>query len=109
MAQHRAKAGLGQGAGHQAEVLSELCYVFVRPILGQLHQKLDRRLVQTLLDVLQVLVMHRHRQHGLVLTVGGVFIGAGASPGWHEADRPVVEERALAGGHTHRFPVGKRG
>jgi hypothetical protein len=81
MVQHRAKAGLGQAAGHQAEVLSQLCYVFMRPVLGRLHQQLDRRLVQTLLDLVQVVVMHRHRQHGLVLTeLGGHLLGPAQAP-----------------------------
>ena len=76
MAQHRQKAVVGQGSAHQAEVLSQLCYVFVRPVLGRLHQELDRRLVKTLLDLLQVIVMQRHRQHGLVLTeLGGIYWG----------------------------------
>ena len=65
MVQHRQNGASGQASAQQAEVLSQLCYVFVRPVLGQLHQALDRRLVQTLLDLLQVIVMHRHRQHGL--------------------------------------------
>ena len=68
MAEHRAKAAPGQGSGHQAEVLSQLCYVFLRPVLGRLHQTLDRRLVQTLLELVQVIVIHRHRQQGLVLS-----------------------------------------
>jgi hypothetical protein len=68
MSQHRQKGASGQGSAQQAEVLSQLCYVFVRPVLGRLHQELDRRLVQTLLDLLQVIVMHRHRQQGLLLT-----------------------------------------
>jgi len=72
MAEHKEKGTPGQASIYQAEVLSQLCYVFVRPVLGQLHQGLDRRLVQTLLDLLQVIVMHRHRQHGLVLSeLGG--------------------------------------
>jgi hypothetical protein len=81
MSQHREKEAVGQGSAHQAEVLSQLCYVFVRPVLGRLHQELDRRLVQTLLDLLQVIVMHRHRQHGLVLTeLGGHLLGPAQAP-----------------------------
>jgi hypothetical protein len=81
MVQHRQNGACGQGSEHQAEVLSQLCYVFVRPVLGRLHQQLDRRLVQTLLDILQVIVMHRHRQHGLVLTeLGGHLLGSAQSP-----------------------------
>ena len=81
MTQHREKEAVGQGSAHQAEVISQLCYVFVRPVLGRLHQELDRRLVQTLLDLLQVIVMQRHRQHGLVLTeLGGHLLGPAQAP-----------------------------
>ena len=71
----------GQASAQQAEVLSELCYRFVRPVLGRLSQELDRRLVQTLLDLLQVIVIHRHRQHGLVLTeLGGQLLAPAHAP-----------------------------
>jgi len=34
----------------------------------RLHTKMDRRLVHTFLDLLPVIVMHRHRNHGLLLS-----------------------------------------
>ena len=81
MAQHKEKGTAGQASIHQAEVLSQLCYVFVRPVLVQLHQELDRRLVQTLLDLLQVILLHRHRQQGLLLSeLGGHLLGAAQAP-----------------------------
>jgi len=81
MVKHKEKEALGQGSAHQAEVLSQLCYVFVRPVLCQLYQWLDRRLVQTVLDLLQVIVIHRHRQQGLLLTeLGGHLLGPGQAP-----------------------------
>jgi len=95
MAQHRENRACGQGSAHQAEVLSQLCYVFVRPVLGRLHQQLDRRLVQTLLDLLQVIVMHRHRQHGLLLTeLGGHLLGPAQAPaGTKRSDRLLKSSR----------------
>jgi hypothetical protein len=39
----------GQGSEQQSEVLSDLCYRFAQPLLKQLYEKLDRRLVQTFL------------------------------------------------------------
>lgn len=78
MVKHSEARRLGQGSAEQAEVLSQLCYVFVRPVLHRLYQHMDRRLVQTLLDLLQVMVTHRHRQHGLVLSeLGGCYWGRG--------------------------------
>ena len=95
MAEHRMKAAAGQGSVHQAEVLSQLCYVFVGPVLRRVHQQLDRRLVQTLLDLLQVLVIHRHRQQGLLLSeLGGHVLGPGQAPaGTKRIDRLLKSRR----------------
>jgi hypothetical protein len=42
---------------------------------------MDRRLVHTLLDLLPVIVMHRHRNHGLLLSeLGGFLLGAEHAP-----------------------------
>jgi hypothetical protein len=71
----------GKESSRQAEVLSDLCYQFVRPLLRQLYEKMDRRLVQKLLDLMMVIVMHRHRNHGLLLSeLGGYLMGAGQAP-----------------------------
>jgi len=64
---------------------SELCthqlYEFVRPLLEQLMQRLDRRLVQTFLDLLIVMVLHRERHHGLWLSeLGGHLMGMRHAP-----------------------------
>jgi len=95
MAQHKENGTAGQGSVHQAEVLSQLCYVFVRPVLSRLQAGLDRRLVQTLLDLLQVIVMHRHRQQGLVLSeLGGYLLGPAQSPaGTKRIDRLLKSPR----------------
>jgi len=62
-------------------VLADLCYRFVRPFLEGLNLQLDRRLVQTVLDLLMVMVMHRHRNHGLLLSeLGGFLLGAAHAP-----------------------------
>ena len=58
-----------------------MCYQFVQPLLKQLNTKLDRRLVQTFLDLMLVIVMHRHRNHGLLLSeLGGYLLGARRAP-----------------------------
>jgi hypothetical protein len=70
-----------QGSARQAEVLSEMCYRYVQPLLKRMHEKLDRRLVQTFIDLMRVIVMHRHRNHGLLLSeLGGYLMGAGHAP-----------------------------
>lgn len=71
----------GQEATQQAEVLSDMCYRFVQPLLKQLKEQLDRRLVQSFLDLMIVIVMHRHRNQGLLLSeLGGYLMGAGHAP-----------------------------
>jgi len=68
-------------AEHEAHVLSERCYGFLRPLLQQLAQQLDRRLVQTFLDLVVVILLQRHRQHGLVLSeLGDHLLGPHKGP-----------------------------
>jgi len=95
MVKHSEARRLGQGSAQQAEVLSQMCYVFVRPVLCGLYQSLDRRLVQTLLDLLAVIVLHRHRQNGLLLSeLGGHLLGAGRAPaGTKRIDRLLKSPR----------------
>src|SRR6185369_805769 len=95
MSQHSEKGVVGQGSAQQAEVFSQLCYLFMRPILEELHQALDRRLVQTLLDLLQVMVIHRHRQQGLILSeLGGHLLGPAQAPaGTKRIDRLLKSSR----------------
>ena len=81
MKEHSGNHTGGQGSRQQAEVIADLCYRFVRPLLYRLNAMMDRRLVQTFLDLLQVIVMHRHRNQGLLLSeLGGILLGAGHAP-----------------------------
>lgn len=71
----------GQGSRQQAEVLAGMCYQFTRPLLHSLYEKLDRRLVQTFLSLLMVIIIHRHRNHGLLLSeLGGHLLGEEHAP-----------------------------
>ncbi len=71
----------GQGSKQQSEVLGGMCYRFVQPLLKRLYEELDRRLVQTLLDLIMVIVIHRHRNHGLLLSeLGGHLLGGERAP-----------------------------
>ena len=54
---------------------------FVRPILTKLAQQIDLRLVQTARDLLQVILTHRHRAMGLLLSeLGGYLLGPAQAP-----------------------------
>lgn len=49
----------------------------LRPLLVGLKQKMDRRLVKTFLGLVIAIVMHRHRNNGLLLSeLGGYLLGA---------------------------------
>ena len=52
--------------------LENQCWKFLKPFLEEMHQKIDRRLVKTLLDLVLVILMHRHRNNGLLLSELGV-------------------------------------
>ena len=81
MEKHTGKRPSGQGSLYQSEVLAGLCYRFVRPLLRDLAIRMDRRLVQTFLDLLLVIIIHRHRNQGLLLSeLGGYLLGAEHAP-----------------------------
>ena len=73
--------GVGQGSRHQSAVLTDLSYRFVQTLLQSMNRRMDRRLVKTLFDLMLVMVMHRHRNHGLLLSeLGGYLLGEGQAP-----------------------------
>ena len=44
------------------------CWGYLKPVLEELHKKVDRRLVKTLLDLVLVILRHRHRNNGVLLS-----------------------------------------
>jgi hypothetical protein len=78
MSKHNPTAASAQAHDKQSAVLAEMCYFFLGPLLAQLDQLLNRRLVQTLLSLVQTIVMHRHRNHRLLLSELRAYL---ASPG----------------------------
>jgi hypothetical protein len=57
------------------------CWEFLRPFLEGRHKKIDRRLVKTLLDLVLVILMHRHRNNGLLLSeLGDQLLGGERGP-----------------------------
>lgn len=81
MGKNRTNQSNRQGKSVQSEVVADLCYRFLRPMLGELAGKLDRRVVQTLLEVVLVIVIHRHRNQGLLLSeMGGYLLGGEHAP-----------------------------
>jgi hypothetical protein len=74
-------ASPNQVSEYEAEVLSQRCWLFLRPFLEQLMRKLDRRLVKTGLDLIMVILIHRHREAGLLMSeLGDHLLGADRGP-----------------------------
>lgn len=70
-----------QVSQYESEVLSQRCWLFLRPILSQLKQKIDRRLVKTFLDLVMIILIHRDRHQGLLMSeLGDHLLGADRGP-----------------------------
>lgn len=70
-----------QASGQKSQECSQQCAGFLRPILGRLNDHVDRRLVQTLLDLIQIILIHRHRNQALILSeLGGELLGEAHAP-----------------------------
>jgi hypothetical protein len=64
-----------------AHILSERLQGFLSPLLLELDERLDRRLVQTFASLVSILLEQRHRATGLLLSELGAFlIGAEHAP-----------------------------
>jgi len=103
------------------QALGEKLVGYVAPVLEELEKTLDRRLVRTVLGLLQVMLVLRHDRYGLLLSeLGGYLLGPGHAPAgtkrisnllrsrrwshvvidghlWQQAERRVQSLRALAG------------
>jgi Transposase DDE domain len=61
--------------------LENRCWEFLKPFLEEVHKKIDRRLVKTLLDLVLVILMQRHRNNGLLLSeLGEHLLGGERGP-----------------------------
>src|SRR5437867_2637415 len=64
-----------------AHILRARLVEFLRPVGERLATQLDIRLVQTALDLVQVILTHRHRPLGLLLTeLGGYLLSPEQAP-----------------------------
>ncbi len=65
----------------EGRALENRCWAFLQPVLAELHRKVDRRLVKTLLDLVLVILMHRNRNNGLLLSeLGDHLLGGERGP-----------------------------
>ena len=74
MSQRNPKRTNSQAEQVWSRLLSDLCYTFLKPWLSDLNNILDCRLVRTALGAVLALVMHRHRNHGLLLSELGGYL-----------------------------------
>jgi hypothetical protein len=56
--------------------LEQQIYEFLGSLLWGLNEQIDRRLVSTFMGLVMAIIMHRHRNHGLLLSeLGGYLLG----------------------------------
>ena len=59
-----------------SELVEKQLYEFLKPLLWSLNERIDRRLVSTFMGLVMVIIMHRHRNNGLLLSeLGGYLLG----------------------------------
>lgn len=58
----------------QAQGIREQLGVMVRPLLRQLDELLDKRLVATFFALVQAIIIHRHGRNGLLLSELGGYL-----------------------------------
>ena len=79
--------------------LENRCWGYLKPLLEELHQKVDRRLVKTMLDLVLVILMHRNRNSGLLLSeLGDHLLGGERGPAGVKRIASLV--------HSHRWRSG---
>lgn len=70
-----------QESKHRSAYLADCCYIHLKALLVQLKVGMDRRLVQTFLSLVMVILIHRHRNHGLLLSeLGGYLLDPDQAP-----------------------------
>jgi hypothetical protein len=74
------------------------------PVLVSLKRELDRRLVKTFLGLVMAIVMHRHRNHGLLLSeLGGYLLGAERGRAGTKRIRNLIQSEKWSSGLIEDF------
>ena len=94
-----AKVGKREGSKTVSEITSAQLYQYTKTILQRLVKQVDRRLVQTFLDLMMVILIHRHRNQGLVLSeLGGHLLGMDRSPAGTKRISNLLHSRGWGAG-----------
>lgn len=81
MNKDKEKAAEKQENEKESREIEQACYRFLYPLLVALGGCVDRRLVVTMLSMVMVVIMHRHRNQGLLLSeLGGYLKPASHAP-----------------------------
>lgn len=81
MYEDNARGKKAQQAAVRASALAEQCRDFLKPLLEVLDRQIDLRLIQTLLRLVIVLLSHRHRNQGMLLSeLGGYLLSPEQAP-----------------------------
>src|SRR6185369_2544579 len=68
-----------EGKQAQADEMESRLVKYLKPVLSELNEKMDRRLVKSLLGLVMAIVKHRHRNNGVLLSeLGGSLLGSEA-------------------------------
>jgi hypothetical protein len=79
--------------------LEKRCWEYLKPVLEELHKKVDRRLVKTLLDLVMVILIHRSRNNGLLLSeLGDQLMGGARGPAGVKRIASLVHSRRWKSG-----------
>lgn len=74
MSKDSKKSSRRQEAENRSSYLSDRYYIHLKSLLVKLKGKMDRRLVGTFLGLAMAILLHRHRNHGLLLSELGGFL-----------------------------------
>ncbi len=81
MMEDKAQGNREQEGKLQSAVLAERLAVFLAPLVSSLDAQLDKRLVQTFVRLVQVIISFRHATHGLLLSeLGGYLLSPAQAP-----------------------------
>ena len=91
----------------QAEELESRLVKYLKPVLSELNEKMDRRLVKTLLGLVMAIVMHRDRNNGLLLSeLGGFLLGSDACQAGTKRISNLLHSQKWTGGEIEKFRGG---
>lgn len=81
MLKHTLSPAEKQETAEKSRELQGLCIRFLLPLLEKLDRQLDIRMVNTFIDMMMLIVIHRDRHQGLVISeLGGELLGERHAP-----------------------------